>query len=312
MEALQQVELRFLKQIEDLKAELAKSKSTATEKVIPSTSEIANETMDISTSDVEQSFVCPDKSKTNSIIPQKKRTAKAKTSTSDSLDEDKFETRKEILVRDSIQDNVSVSRKKLLCRKTMIRRPFCKDFLRFCFEKFEVGIWSSRRKANVEDICTHLLEDFKGKLLFCWDMDKCTKTEASCLDNKNKKVVFKDLSLIWKKGDYSKSNTVLLDDSPYKALLNPITIFPYTYNHGNENDTSLGDDGDLRLYLKKLVEAENVQEFIQKNLFGQEAIKEGNKDWQFYKEIEINIGNNVFCTVEEIVKRLIKNTVKLY
>ncbi|KAL0685214.1 hypothetical protein Bca4012_052062 [Brassica carinata] len=32
MEALQQVELRFLKQIEDLKAELAKSKSTATEK----------------------------------------------------------------------------------------------------------------------------------------------------------------------------------------------------------------------------------------------------------------------------------------
>ncbi|ESQ30726.1 hypothetical protein EUTSA_v10012375mg [Eutrema salsugineum] len=301
--------------------------------------------MDISTSDAEQSFVCPDKSKTNSIIPQKKRTAKAvdlpqtsskvqKTSTSESLDEDKFETRKEILVRDSIQDNVSVSRKKLLvldlngllaniidfkeasdqglkgttlkCRKIMIRRPFCKDFLRFCFEKFEVGIWSSRKKANVEDICTHLLEDFKGKLLFCWDMDKCTKTEASCLDNKNKKVVFKDLSLIWKKGDYSKSNTVLLDDSPYKALLNPphTAIFPSTYNHGNENDTSLGDDGDLRLYLKKLVEAENVQEFIQKNPFGQEAIKEGNKDWQFYKEIKIIIGNNVFCTVGEIVKRL--------
>lgn len=156
-----------------------------TQKVIPSTSEIANETMDISTSDAEQSFVCPDKSKTNSIIPQKKRTAKAvdlpqtsskvqKTSTSESLDEDKFETRKEILVRDSIQDNVSVSRKKLLvldlngllaniidfkeasdqglkgttlkCRKTMIRRPFCKDFLRFCFEKFQVGIWSSRKK----------------------------------------------------------------------------------------------------------------------------------------------------------------------
>ncbi|KAF8045288.1 hypothetical protein N665_5276s0002 [Sinapis alba] len=295
MEALQQVELRFLKQIEDLKAEL----------VIPSTSEIANETMDISTSDAEQSFVCPDKSKTNSIIPQKKRMAKAvdlpqtsikvhKTSTSESLDEDKFETRKEILVRDSIQDNVSVSRKKLLVLD------------------LNVGIWSSRRKANVEDICTHLLEDFKGKLLFCWDMDKCTKTEASCLDNKNKKVVFKNLSLIWKKGDYSKSNTVLLDDSPYKALLNPITIFPYTYNHGNENDTSLGDDGDLRLYLKKLVETENVQEFIQKNLFGQEAIKEGNKDWQFYKEIEINIGNNVFCTVGEIVKILIKNTIKLY
>lgn len=65
--------------------------------------------------------------------------------------------------------------------------------------------------------------------LFCdtkhWqDMDMCTKTEASCLDNKHKKVVFKDLSLIWKEGDYSKSNTVLLDDSPYKALLNPVSL----------------------------------------------------------------------------------------
>ncbi|KAG2307149.1 hypothetical protein Bca52824_026897 [Brassica carinata] len=356
MEALQQVELRFLKQIEDLKAELAKTlmddenngpdsnkgkgevyhldssqdntdgengdlrdgpnaMEIDTQKVIPSTSEIANETMDISTSDAEQSFVCPDKSKTNSIIPQKKRTAKAvdlpqtsskvqKTSTSESLDEDKFETRKEILVRDSIQDNISVSRKKLLVLDLNGLLANIIDFK----EASDQGLKGTTLKANVEDICTHLLEDFKGKLLFCWDMDKCTKTEASCLDNKNKKVVFKDLSLIWKKGDYSKSNTVLLDDSPYKALLNPVTTYsdipPYTYNHGNENDTSLGDDGDLRLYLKKLVEAENVQEFIQKNPFGQEAIKEGNKDWQFYKEIEINIGNNVFCTVGDIVKRL--------
>ncbi|KAL0898835.1 hypothetical protein Bca101_082796 [Brassica carinata] len=299
-----------------------------TQKVIPSTSEIANETMDISTSDAEQSFVCPDKSKTNSIIPQKKRTAKAvdlpqtsskvqKTSTSESLDKDKFETRKEILVRDSIQDNVSVSRKKLLVLDLNGLLANIIDFK----EASDQGLKGTTLNwylvlekkinlftyiANVEDICTHLLEDFKGKLLFCWDMDKCTKTEASCLDNKNKKVVFKDLSVIWKKGDYCKSNTVLLDDSPYKALLNPphTAIFPYTYNHGNENDTSLGDDGDLRLYLKKLVEAENVQEFIQKNPFGQEAIKEGNKDWQFNKEIEINIGNNVFCTVGDIVKRL--------
>ncbi|KAG2307140.1 hypothetical protein Bca52824_026888 [Brassica carinata] len=251
MEALQQVELRFLKHIEDLKAELAKTlmddenngpdsnkgkgevyhldssqdntdgenadlrdgpnaMEIDTQKVIPSTSEIANETMDISTSDAEQSFVC--------------RTSQNKL-------------------------------RSFLRRKERPRRLTC------------------LKQA---------------------DMDKCTKTEASCLDNKNKKVVFKDLSVIWKKGDYCKSNTVLLDDSPYKALLNPphTAIFPYTYNHGNENDTSLGDDGDLRLYLKKLVEAENVQEFIQKNPFGQEAIKEGNKDWQFNKEIEINIGNN--------------------
>ncbi|KFK36532.1 hypothetical protein AALP_AA4G136300, partial [Arabis alpina] len=65
------------------------------------------------------------------------------------------------------------------------------------------------------------------------DMSQCTKTTAKCLENNQKHVVFKDLSMIWdshlfdlpwKKGDYSERNTVLLDDSPYKALLTPVMV----------------------------------------------------------------------------------------
>ena len=45
-----------------------------------------------------------------------------------------------------------------------------------------------------------------------------------------------------------------------------------------------GNGGDLRLHLEKLVEAENVQDFIKKNPFGQEANTEASETWEFYRE----------------------------
>lgn len=66
------------------------------------------------------------------------------------------------------------------------------------------------------------------------DMDHSTKTGFNTLENRHKPLVCKDLRKIWeegdpswpwKKGDYNESNTLLLDDSPYKALLNPVRFF---------------------------------------------------------------------------------------
>lgn len=180
-------------------------------------------------------------------------------------------------------------------RRAIFKRPFCEEFLKFCFDKFEVGIWSSRKKNNVDRITEFLLGDMKRKLLFCWDMSYCATTTLGSLENRHKHVVFKDLNqlwekhdprLPWQKGDYNETNTVLLDDSPYKALLNPpyTAIFPHSYSHQNKSDTSLGNGGDLRLHLEKLVEAENVQDFIKNNPFGQEAITEASENWEFYRE----------------------------
>lgn len=51
------------------------------------------------------------------------------------------------------------------------------------------------------------------------------------LENKDKPLVLKELRKVWKKlepdlpfekGEYNESNTLLLDDSPYKALRNPV------------------------------------------------------------------------------------------
>ncbi|KAL3643866.1 hypothetical protein CASFOL_011798 [Castilleja foliolosa] len=83
-------------------------------------------------------------------------------------------------------------------------------------------------------------------------------------------------NLGWKKGDYNESNTLLLDDSPYKALLDPLRtrMYPYSYSFKAKNaDNSLGPGGDLRVYLEPgLLTSENVQKYIEQHPFGQKAI----------------------------------------
>lgn len=71
------------------------------------------------------------------------------------------------------------------------------------------------------------------------DLRYCTATRFYTLENRHKQLVFKesrtvweknDLDLPWKKGDYDESNTLLLDDSPYKALLNPVSLLSILYS----------------------------------------------------------------------------------
>ncbi|XP_058081335.1 uncharacterized protein LOC131229404 isoform X2 [Magnolia sinica] len=52
--------------------------------------------------------------------------------------------------------------------KSVFKRPFCDEFLKFCFEKFDVGVWSSRRENNVKTVVNFLMGDLQRKLLFCW------------------------------------------------------------------------------------------------------------------------------------------------
>ncbi|XP_015579929.1 uncharacterized protein LOC8289053 [Ricinus communis] len=181
-------------------------------------------------------------------------------------------------------------------RKAIFMRPFCLDFLKFCFERFEVGVWSSRIKKNFDDVIDYVMGDMKHKLLFCWDLSHCTLTQFNTLENKHKPLVFKELRRIWEKDDpelpwekgyYNESNTLLLDDSPYKALLNPANtaVFPHSYHCQNRQDNGLGHGGDLRVYLERLVEADNVPKFIEQHPFGQNPINEGSVCWGFYLKV---------------------------
>lgn len=43
--------------------------------------------------------------------------------------------------------------------------------------------------------------------------------------------------------------------------------------------------GDLRVYLEGLAGAENVQEYVRRNPFGQRAITESSPSWGFYSKV---------------------------
>ncbi|KAI3452201.1 hypothetical protein Pfo_008866 [Paulownia fortunei] len=180
--------------------------------------------------------------------------------------------------------------------RAIFRRPFCDDFLKFCFQNFDVGVWSSRSKKIIDRVVDYLLGDLKDQLLFCWDMSHSTQTGFKTLENIHKPLVCKELrkiwenddpNLPWKKGDYNESNTLLLDDSPYKALLNPLhtAIFPNSYHYEDKNDNSLGPGGDLRVYLEGLLASENAQIYVEQHPFGQSAINETNLSWGFYSGV---------------------------
>ncbi|KAL2331056.1 hypothetical protein Fmac_018637 [Flemingia macrophylla] len=180
--------------------------------------------------------------------------------------------------------------------KKVYNRPFCDDFLQFCFDRFHVGVWSSTSKGNVDEAITFLMGNSASKLLFCWNHSHCTRTQFTTVENKEKPLVLKELrklwekedpDLPWEKGEFNESNTLLLDDSPYKALLNPkhTAIFPCSYRYYHTRDSELGPRGDVRVYLEGLITAEDVQKHISENPFGQRPIRETNPSRRYYSKV---------------------------
>ncbi|XP_062167688.1 uncharacterized protein LOC133873901 [Alnus glutinosa] len=169
------------------------------------------------------------------------------------------------------------------------KRPYYEEFINFCFEKFEVGIWSSATGLNLNSALDCIMEGLKSKLLFIWDQGQCTDSGFKTLEKKDKPIFFKELKKIWDFYEhYSESNTLLIDDTPYKTLLNPphTAIFPEEYKADQDGDTALGPSGDLRLYLEGLVDADDVPSYVKEHPFGKPAISSStHSDWEFYSKI---------------------------
>ncbi|XP_076947522.1 uncharacterized protein LOC143619485 [Bidens hawaiensis] len=173
-------------------------------------------------------------------------------------------------------------------------RPYCVDFLRFCFERFHVGLWSCFKEQNMQGILTMVMGDLKNKLAFTWDQEHCTDSGFMCPYKQDKPLFFKELShlwdkmypnLLWSDEEYSASNTLLIT-YPEKALLNPpnTAIFPPSYDPENKKDDLLGLKGELRVFLNGLVEAEDVQTYVERNPIGEPAITPL-PDWDYYCKI---------------------------
>lgn len=179
--------------------------------------------------------------------------------------------------------------------RSVFKRPFVDTFLDFCFERFDVGIWSSRR-IGLNYMTDIVMGNHAKNLLFSFDQNICITTDFKTLENTTKPLFLKDLRTVWDrfgtclscgKRKYDESNTLLVDDSPDKALCNPphTGIFPFPYQYTDREDCALGPDGELRKYMERLVDAENVQKFVEENPIGQSAITETHESWSFYSRV---------------------------
>ncbi|XP_021908778.1 uncharacterized protein LOC110822858 [Carica papaya] len=178
----------------------------------------------------------------------------------------------------------------------VFKRPFCDEFMRFCFERFEVGIWSSALERNVEGVLGCVMGDLKSKLLFEWDQEQCTDSGFKSLEKVGKPLYLKELQNLWgkinkqflkKEGNFSATNTLLIDDKPYKGLLNPLNtgIYPKSYKPGFAHDDALDPNGELCLFLDGLAKADDVQSYVKTHSFGQKPVTPSHPQWFYYSKI---------------------------
>lgn len=182
------------------------------------------------------------------------------------------------------------------------KRPFCGEFLQFCLENFVVGIWSSAREYNVNNLVNYVFGDTKEKLAFSWHQSDCTDVGLKAPDNQFKPLFLKELSKLWGKvkgdlpwsiGDYGPFNTLLVDDTPYKAILNPPNtgIFPRSYTAQDYGDDFLG--GALRNYLEGIRDAASVQVYVESNPFGEPSITSASPLWSYVSKVVLKVNSAV-------------------
>ncbi|KAI5422383.1 hypothetical protein KIW84_045726 [Lathyrus oleraceus] len=168
----------------------------------------------------------------------------------------------------------------------LFRRPYSKQFLGFCLQRFEVGVWSSARGYNIDGALKCAMGNHKEKLLFVW-------VGLIPMVNAEKPLYMKELQKVWNLYDsiYSRSNTLMIDDKPYRALYNPahLSIFTKSYDINDEEDNLFDPNGELCKYLEGVYKAEDVPRHIQHNPFGLPPITPSHPDWKYYKKVQ-NIG----------------------
>lgn len=152
-------------------------------------------------------------------------------------------------------------------------RRFAKDFLEWAHENFDVAVWSSAMPQNTMGIIDNVWGELKGKLAFILTQEHCTHVGSLKKDGRRKPKFLKELSVVWEKfkdRGYNSTNTLLIDDSPYKVERNPpnTAIHPTPFTTAMRDwEKGLSDTGALRTYLTRLLESDSIPSFVKANPF---------------------------------------------
>ena len=100
-------------------------------------------------------------------------------------------------------------------------------FLKFCFEFFEVWIWSCHPLKKAQHIIKKCFPKQSDKFKVIMDYKYC---QDSNFKIGHKRVYHKNLPVVWELFDYlDGNNTLIFDDSPYRVMWNmqgTYIIFP--------------------------------------------------------------------------------------
>ena len=137
------------------------------------------------------------------------------------------------------------------------RRPFLEDFLEFCFENFNVAVWTTATKSYAEEILQTILEGDQN-LQFLWTRERCTLA----FDEEERENYFvKRMYKIRRRG-YKLRSIIVVDDSPNVWKCSYGNLVSVSKFEGDESDNELRI---LPIYLEKLKDVESIRASEKRN-----------------------------------------------
>ncbi|WVZ05607.1 hypothetical protein V8G54_018953 [Vigna mungo] len=158
--------------------------------------------------------------------------------------------------------------------------------------KFAGTIFSYVNRRNIDGALAIAMGSIRENISFKLDRIHCTDSGYPSLERRNKPLFFKEFNKMWKNvkksGPFNVSNTLMIDDKPYKAFLNPdnTAIFPESYDVNDVTDRGLDPRGELCSYLEAVANAPDVPFYVKDHPFGQLPITSAHPHWKFYSEVK--------------------------
>ena len=187
------------------------------------------------------------------------------------------------------------------------KRPYLDVFINFIFSHFLIGIWSSISKEDTYEILSKILSDVQFEQLeFIFTLEDCNikgflQTEQP--------IYLKDLKKIWnlKKFKNYQFNTLLIDDSPYKSVLNPeyTSIHTRTFCYLHKYDSELID---MKNFLMKILGQKlNIKSFLNRysynkfSLLSEDRITFSNENIEIQPVVKPNNKKNIIKHISTLL-----------
>lgn len=191
--------------------------------------------------------------------------------------------------------------------KLVYVRPGCHIFLEAVSKFATVSVWSSMRANTARDISRYLFRDLKiPKVEF--GQEHCQKVLVSVdkgvrtylkVENTEKEVFLKSLErnlFTQRDGSFTKENTIIIDDSPYKHVVNDpenvLLLDSWSYQDNGRDDSYLLDV--LLPWLRRLHNSAELglSSFRHSNPLGRPALSSDPYDLEYTDLMEAILKSN--------------------